>query len=73
MRKEPNLSDYKAQMPASIEARMGRRTVILTDFKGVRPFNVNMLLSQGHPQVAVLAERIWLNLEAIDQALPQVQ
>lgn len=43
--------------------------LILTDFKGGTPFNVSMLLSQGHPQVAVLAgTNLAMILEAIDQA-----
>ena len=50
-----NLSDYQAQITASVETYGEEGLLILTDFKGGTPFNVSMLLSQGHPQVAVLA------------------
>ncbi|WP_454919664.1 PTS sugar transporter subunit IIA [Abiotrophia defectiva] len=64
-----NLSDYQAHIAASIEAYGAQGLLILTDFKGGTPFNVSMLLSQGHPQVAVLAgTNLAMILEAIDQA-----
>lgn len=64
-----NLSDYQAQIAASIGAHGARGLLILTDFKGGTPFNVSMLLSQGHPQVAVLSgTNLAMILEAIDQA-----
>ena len=61
-----NLSDYQAQIAASIEAHGAQGLLILTDFKGGTPFNVSMLLSQGHPQVA--GTNLAMILEAIDQA-----
>ena len=64
-----NLSDYQAQITASVETYGEEGLLILTDFKGGTPFNVSMLLSQGHPQVAVLAgTNLAMILEAIDQA-----
>lgn len=64
-----NLSDYQAQIAASVERHGEEGLLILTDFKGGTPFNVSMLLSQGHPQVAVLAgTNLAMILEAIDQA-----
>ena len=64
-----NLSDYQAQITASVERHGEEGLLILTDFKGGTPFNVSMLLSQGHPQVAVLAgTNLAMILEAIDQA-----
>ena len=64
-----NLSDYQAQITASVETYGEEGLLILTDFKGGTPFNVSMLLSQGYPQVAVLAgTNLAMILEAIDQA-----
>ncbi|WP_306486113.1 PTS sugar transporter subunit IIA [Abiotrophia sp.] len=64
-----NLSDYQAQITASVERHGEEGLLILTDFKGGTPFNVSMLLSQGYPQVAVLAgTNLAMILEAIDQA-----
>ena len=64
-----NLSDYQAQIAARVERHGGEGLLILTDFKGGTHFNVSMLLSQGHPQVAVLAgTNLAMILEAIDQA-----
>ena len=64
-----NLSDYQAQIVARVERHGEEGLLILTDFKGGTPFNVSMLLSQGHPQVAVLAgTNLAMILEAIDQA-----
>ena len=64
-----NLSDYQAQITASVETYGEEGLLILTDFKVGTPFNVSMLLSQGHPQVAVLAgTNLAMILEAIDQA-----
>lgn len=64
-----NLSDYQAQITASVERYGEEGLLILTDFKGGTPFNVSMLLSQGYPQVAVLAgTNLAMILEAIDQA-----
>lgn len=64
-----NLSDYQAQIAASVETYGKEGLLILTDFKGGTPFNVSMLLSQGHPQVAVLAgTNLAMIIEAIDQA-----
>lgn len=64
-----NLSDYQAQITASVETYGEEGLLILTDFKGGTPFNVSMLLSQGNPQVAVLAgTNLAMILEAIDQA-----
>lgn len=64
-----NLSDYQAQIAARVERHGEEGLLILTDFKGGTPFNVSMLLSQGHPQVAVLAgTNLAMILEAIDQA-----
>ncbi|WP_298077716.1 PTS sugar transporter subunit IIA [uncultured Abiotrophia sp.] len=64
-----NLSDYQAQIVARVETHGEEGLMILTDFKGGTPFNVSMLLSQGHPQVAVLAgTNLAMILEVIDQA-----
>ena len=64
-----NLSDYQAQIAASVERHGEEGLLLLTDFKGGTPFNVSMLLSQGYPQVAVLAgTNLAMILEAIDQA-----
>ena len=64
-----NLSDYQAQIAARVERHGEEGLLILTDFKGGTPFNVSMLLSQGYPQVAVLAgTNLAMILEAIDQA-----
>ena len=64
-----NLSDYQAQIVARVERHGEEGLLILTDFKGGTPFNVSMLLSPGHPQVAVLAgTNLAMILEAIDQA-----
>ena len=64
-----NLSDYQAQITASVERYGEEGLLILTDFKGGTPFNVSMLLSQGYPQVAVLAgTNLAMILKAIDQA-----
>lgn len=66
---ETNLSDYQTQIAASVERHGKEGLLILTDFKGGTPFNVSMLLSQGHPQVVVLAgTNLAMILEAIDQA-----
>ena len=63
-----NLSDYQAQIAARVERHGEEGLLILTDFKGGTPFNVSMLLSQGYPQVAVLAgTNLAMILEAIDQ------
>ena len=63
-----NLSDYQAQIAARVERHGEEGLLILTHFKGGTPFNVSMLLSQGYPQVAVLAgTNLAMILEAIDQ------
>lgn len=64
-----NLSDYQAQIAARVETDGEKGLLILTDFKGGTPFNVSMMLSQGHPKVVVLAgANLAMILEAIDQA-----